>query len=101
MPDDQRGVLHRHEDGREHRHFSAGFTIGGQVIEDADGTEDHQHSVLGVQPGDVQNNSGPVVWTERDEPHSIDSLDVEFWEGAPTPQEARARLGKPEPEDNS
>lgn len=66
MRDDQRGVLHRHEDGREHRHFSAGFTIGGQVIEDADGTEDHQHSVLGVQPGDVQNNSGPVVWCDVD-----------------------------------
>lgn len=70
----ERGVLHRHEDGREHRHFSAGFTIGRQVIPDRDGTEQHIHSVMGVQPGDVQNNSGPLAYLVIDgrliEPHS-------------------------------
>lgn len=60
MSDDKRGKLHRHADGREHRHFAAGFTIGKQVIEDDDGSEDHSHGVLG-QP---EITSGPVVWVE-------------------------------------
>ena len=56
------GILHRHEDGTEHRHFSPGFTIGKQVIADHDGTEKHSHGVL----GDPSITSGPVVWTELD-----------------------------------
>lgn len=56
---DQAGVLHRHEDGREHRHYSEGFEIGGQVISANDGTEKHEHGIL----GDPTQSSGPVVWT--------------------------------------
>lgn len=56
------GVLHIHEDGRRHQHFSAGFEIGGQVIADADGTEQHEHSKVRLGSfADVIETSGPVV----------------------------------------
>lgn len=55
------GVLHRHADGTEHRHFRAGFTIGNQVIEDQDGSEDHKHGILGKP-----ESMSPVVWRETD-----------------------------------
>jgi hypothetical protein len=62
---DDRGVLHRHADGREHRHFQAGFAIGGQVIADRDGTENHHHGVMNIAGADAPHDeSGPVVWTE-------------------------------------
>lgn len=62
MPD---GVLHRHEDGRKHRHFSKGFEIGGQIVGDHDGTEAHSHGTISmVGDGGPSNESGPVVWTE-------------------------------------
>lgn len=60
---EERGILHRHADGRTHRHFAAGFEIGGQVIEDQDGTEEHSHSILG-RPGEA--DSGPVVWDAKE-----------------------------------
>lgn len=63
MTDLPRGVLHRHEDGREHRHFAAGFTVGGQTVDETDGTENHEHgyfSVYGRSSGGT--DSGPVVW---------------------------------------
>jgi hypothetical protein len=63
--DDERGVLHRHADGRKHRHFAAGFTIGGQVIEDHDGTESHSHGTLRIGGGGSKDVSGPVVWHEN------------------------------------
>ena len=66
MTTTERGVLHRHEDGREHRHFDAGFTIGGQVIKDKDGTEDHQHSTWNMLDQSKANESGPVAWTEEE-----------------------------------
>lgn len=64
MPD---GKLHRHEDGREHRHFSAGLRIGAQVRPDADGTQPHQHYKIVLGSGVTTNKSGPVVWTEDEE----------------------------------
>lgn len=42
------GVLHRHPDGTEHRHFTAGATIGKQTIPDADGSEQHTHGTVGI-----------------------------------------------------
>lgn len=65
MSDSPKGVIHRHEDGREHRHFSAGFEIGGQVRPDHDGTEEHTHGTLSLTgDGYRENVSGPVVWRE-------------------------------------
>lgn len=61
---DPRGIYHRHQDGTLHRHFSAGATIGGQVIPDNDGREEHRHSTIGYFSGrnpDPTNTSGPVV----------------------------------------
>lgn len=60
-PAEVRGRLHRHEDGREHRHFSEGFTIGGQVRPDMDGSEEHSHGILGSDAP----RSGAVVWIEE------------------------------------
>lgn len=59
-----KGILHRHEDGTEHRHFDAGFTIGGQVIPDHDGTEEHSHGKLTMGEGRIHSDSGPVVWRQ-------------------------------------
>ena len=62
MKGDEHGVLHRHEDGRVHQHFSEGFTIGNQVIPDHDGTESHHHGTLNIAGGESnRNQSGPVV----------------------------------------
>lgn len=49
---DERGVLHRHDDGTEHQHFSSGFSIGSQVIPDDDGSGPHQHGTLTITEDD-------------------------------------------------
>lgn len=59
-----RGRLHRHEDGTVHRHFSAGFEIGGQVRPDDYGDTEHRHSTIGFISGrtsDPSATSGPIV----------------------------------------
>lgn len=66
MTTDDKGLLHRHADGREHRHFSAGFEIGKQVIKDDDGSGEHSHfTMIPGQPDSRGNDSGPVVWIEE------------------------------------
>lgn len=88
------GVLHRHADGREHRHFSAGFTIGSQVRPDADGTEDHQHSTIRLDGApSTTPKSGPVVWHERQTPASYRwaaSVGLGRWYGFETREAAEA-----------
>ncbi len=55
------GKLHRHQDGTEHRHFAEGFTIGGQVRPDCDGTEAHSHGTLNMVSGESKTTTGPMV----------------------------------------
>lgn len=61
MKEMREGKLHRHADGTEHRHFSAGFTIGNQVIPDGDGSGQHSHGTMSMP-----NMTGVVVWVEED-----------------------------------
>ena len=57
---DEKGVLHRHADGTEHRHFRPGFTIGGQTIADQDGSEPHEHKSMDALSGEVKGSTGEV-----------------------------------------
>lgn len=62
VPGAQRGKLHTHPDGTQHRHFTAGATIGSQVIPDDDGSTPHEHGTLSIasRPGDPDNlQTGP------------------------------------------
>ena len=59
--DTKSGVVHTHEDGTTHQHFSAGFSVGGQVVDDRDGTEEHSHSTFNIITGEKGPSSGPVV----------------------------------------
>jgi len=60
-------VLHRHADGTEHRHSSYGFTIGGQIRLDDNGTEEHAHGTISLGGGESNpDRTGLPVWNERD-----------------------------------
>lgn len=61
-------IKHRHADGTEHTHPGReGFEIGGQVVEDHYGDQEHTHGSLSLGGGDSKKNvTGSVVWSERD-----------------------------------